>query len=299
MPSTLPDDKPEPKLEPEYSPEDAIPMEDDIVDTPISVGFIQTNFRSPDGHGNFEAIVHFRSPSGDQDYLAEYYFDSSSLKWNGPFPILVDGKKITGVTGRPALIQSDFGNRGNYEMLVPIGDRIRHYWRNNNDLTHTSWHVRSYLPVSKVSSSPTSSSSSSLSLYTPASGTIKLPPEAEFTEPDLGPALTPSIYNTPVGVSFVQSSLGTSGNFEAVVHFRSSTADEAYLCNTNRRKVIKLEFKPLDVSRYCRKLFEKCPYNLIMSATILEIRSILLIRISITGLIKIIKFAKLFMLLIF
>ena len=41
--------------------------------------------------------------------------------------------------------------------------------------------------------------------------------------------------------------------------------------NSNKRRVIKLEFKPLDVSRYCRKLFEKCPYNLIMSATILDV----------------------------
>lgn len=41
--------------------------------------------------------------------------------------------------------------------------------------------------------------------------------------------------------------------------------------NSSNRTVIKLEFKPLDVSRYCRKLFEKCPYNLIMSATILDV----------------------------
>ena len=41
--------------------------------------------------------------------------------------------------------------------------------------------------------------------------------------------------------------------------------------NINKRRVIKLGFKPLDVSRYCRKLFEKCPYNLIMSATILDV----------------------------
>ncbi len=32
--------------------------------------------------------------------------------------------------------------------------------------------------------------------------------------------------------------------------------------------VSKVEFKPLDVSSYCKKLFEKCNRTLIMSATI-------------------------------
>jgi ATP-dependent DNA helicase DinG len=36
-------------------------------------------------------------------------------------------------------------------------------------------------------------------------------------------------------------------------------------------KIIKIEFKPLDVSLYCKKLFEKCSRTLIMSATILDI----------------------------
>jgi len=38
-------------------------------------------------------------------------------------------------------------------------------------------------------------------------------------------------------------------------------------------KVAKLEFKPLDISSHCRKLFEKCIYNLIMSATILDVNT--------------------------
>ena len=37
-----------------------------------------------------------------------------------------------------------------------------------------------------------------------------------------------------------------------------------------RNKVIKVEFKPLDVSDYCRQIFERCPRTLIMSATILD-----------------------------
>ena len=37
-----------------------------------------------------------------------------------------------------------------------------------------------------------------------------------------------------------------------------------------RNKVIKVEFKPLDVSDYCRQIFERCSRTLIMSATILD-----------------------------
>ena len=36
-------------------------------------------------------------------------------------------------------------------------------------------------------------------------------------------------------------------------------------------KIMKIEFKPLDVSPYCKKLFEKCCRTLIMSATVLDI----------------------------
>ena len=38
-------------------------------------------------------------------------------------------------------------------------------------------------------------------------------------------------------------------------------------------KVTTVEFKPLDISRYCKMLFEKCKTTLIMSATILDIDS--------------------------
>jgi len=40
---------------------------------------------------------------------------------------------------------------------------------------------------------------------------------------------------------------------------------------TENGKVTKVQFKPLDVSKYCKKLFEKCKKTLIMSATILDV----------------------------
>ena len=38
-------------------------------------------------------------------------------------------------------------------------------------------------------------------------------------------------------------------------------------------KVSKVEFKPLDISTYCKKLFDKCSKTLIMSATILDVNT--------------------------
>jgi Rad3-related DNA helicase len=39
---------------------------------------------------------------------------------------------------------------------------------------------------------------------------------------------------------------------------------------TENGKIIKVQFKPLDVSKYCKTLFQKCKKTLIMSATILD-----------------------------
>ena len=63
----------------------------------VSICFIQSNFRNTEGHGNFEAVAHLKSSDGKNDYLASYTFDASTLRWSGPYPITVNGHKITGV----------------------------------------------------------------------------------------------------------------------------------------------------------------------------------------------------------
>lgn len=38
-----------------------------------------------------------------------------------------------GVGGAPALLQSNYGTKGNFEVLVPLATGgIAHYWRNND-----------------------------------------------------------------------------------------------------------------------------------------------------------------------
>ena len=98
-----------------------------------SVSFFQDDFSSrlyP--HGNFEVLIHSFEPipQGVADSLATYYFDFKAKQWFGPFTVIADGNPVTGVTGKPVIIQSDFGN---FEMVVPQGDTLTHYWRDNSD----------------------------------------------------------------------------------------------------------------------------------------------------------------------
>jgi hypothetical protein len=66
----------------------------------------------------------------------EFFFRDSGpeLKWNGPFPI-----DTRPVMSNPVLIQSRFGNRGNFELIAPEtglggpGFPIVHMFRNNDD----------------------------------------------------------------------------------------------------------------------------------------------------------------------
>ena len=71
-----------------------------------------------------------QSPSlggGTIDGLNTYTLDWGAMKWTVE-AVLPDGNTVSGVTGRPAYIESDFGN---YEVIVPQGNHLAHYWRDN------------------------------------------------------------------------------------------------------------------------------------------------------------------------
>ena len=86
--------------------------------------------------GRFEVIARLRTREGatprKSDYLASYTLNPTTKRWEGPQPLLVDGKRLEGVTGTPAFFQSTYGP-GNFELFVPQGDKILHYWRERND----------------------------------------------------------------------------------------------------------------------------------------------------------------------
>src|SRR6185295_19885245 len=155
---------------------------------PSAVTFIQSNFRGDNVHGNFEAVVRVRAAiASTPDTLNFWFLDSKVGKWSGPFPLIADGQQITGVTGDPMLIQSDRGRHGNFELLVPQGDVIAHYFRDNDD-PNLAWRRNTEL-------------------------SYKRPPN------QLGPH--------PSAVTFIQSNFrgdNVHGNFEAVVRVRAAIA---------------------------------------------------------------------------
>jgi hypothetical protein len=87
---------------------------------------IQSDFRSGD-HGNFEVVLW----SGNE--LWHWFHNNSdvTLPWQR-------GQRISDrATGPGAIIQSDFGSgdHGNFEVVVPEGYELVHYFHDNSDVT--------------------------------------------------------------------------------------------------------------------------------------------------------------------
>jgi hypothetical protein len=91
-----------------------------------AVALIQSNFGEP---GSLELIAR------SEDELALFWRDSGpDFKWKGPEIF------ATGVTGTPSMIQSTFGNKGNFELVVPMASGGLAYYRRDNDNDSLSWH---------------------------------------------------------------------------------------------------------------------------------------------------------------
>jgi hypothetical protein len=177
---------------------------------PTAVSVMQSNFLGDGVHGNFEAVVRMTPvlKLGENDPLEFYFFDTGGRQWRGPFPVQANGQAITGVTGRSALIQSTFGRQGNFELLVPQGNQLVHYFRDND---------ASALPWIKSGSQP----------VVPAGG-------------------GGVIQNSPTAVSLIQSNFkgnGVTGNLEAIVRMTpvldpSGAGDflDAYFFDSGKRQ---------------------------------------------------------------
>ena len=73
------------------------------------------------------------------------FYGRDGAGWHGPTPLVADGQLVSGVTGNPGFLQGTYGNQGNYEMVVPLGDHLSHYWR-DNDAAGYPWHGPIELP---------------------------------------------------------------------------------------------------------------------------------------------------------
>ena len=89
-----------------------------------AIAMIQSNF----GPGNLEVVARVGSR------LAHFFRDHEPpFTWNGPTFIQV------GVTGNPALIQSTFGENGNFELVTPLlAGGLGHFSR-DNDAPGSPW----------------------------------------------------------------------------------------------------------------------------------------------------------------
>jgi len=104
------------------------------------VRLVQSNYLGDRTHGNFEVIARVQLPAAHFDHIDFWTLDSKERKWKGPFGVIADGEQINFATGDPGFIQSSFGGQGNFELLVPQGNVIRHWFR-NNDEAGVPWHL--------------------------------------------------------------------------------------------------------------------------------------------------------------
>jgi len=171
----------------------------EVVPRAVSAALVQSWLNRP---GNLELIVRMRgakvSRDSSGDTLALFWFDRETRQWHGPTPIIADGHPIHGVTGDPAFIQSTFGVRGNFELLVPQGTQLVHYWR-DNDAPGAPWHRGA-------------------TVYT--GGTYVQPSGAKMRS-EIG------AMPVPVGASLTQGNFGEPGNLEALVRVRPNVDEES------------------------------------------------------------------------
>jgi len=87
---------------------------------------IQGNFGD---RGNFEAVLR------EGNHLVHYWRNND----DGVYPWYKSVSFGENVDSAPALIQGNFGDRGNFELVVREGNKLRHYWRANDDSGYP-WH---------------------------------------------------------------------------------------------------------------------------------------------------------------
>jgi hypothetical protein len=92
---------------------------------------IQSNYGNP---GRLEVVTDMWGPEGNNSLLYLWRDAVAPLQWHS------DTSFGQHVTGNPALVQSRFGARGNFEVVAPAADGgIAHYWRDNDDPAQP-WH---------------------------------------------------------------------------------------------------------------------------------------------------------------
>ncbi|GIJ89477.1 hypothetical protein Asppvi_008419 [Aspergillus pseudoviridinutans] len=180
---------------------------------------IQSTYGTPTNPGNFEVVV----PEGNN--LVHYYRDNTAAgqPWKGPIATI-----STKATGPASLIQSTYGtpkDPGNFELVVPEGSNLVHYFRDNNPaLDPSPWHGPTVItdqatgPGALIQSTYTSSGSKygNFEVVAPVGGSLihfyrdnssgKWIEDATIMAGGTWPSLIQSSYGTPEN----------PGNFEVI-----------------------------------------------------------------------------------
>lgn len=144
-----------------------------------AVSLIESNFGVP---GNLELAATAAAAIGFPARQVFHIFrDSATLTWSNPAPIRGDGN--VPAIGLPALIQSQFGARGNFELVVNSASGLLHFWR-DNDAAGVPWHGPNVVAVGFQSDIP-SMIESNFTPFPGLPGNLEVITETAFVTTDL------------------------------------------------------------------------------------------------------------------
>jgi hypothetical protein len=102
------------------------------------VTMIQSNYTTGGDEGNLEVIARV----GNKLFAFWRGDTADTLDWKGPFQISDDNGAVQDVAGAPVLIQSTFGEQGNFELVYPSSNGgIAYLFRDNDaDVDNPPWY---------------------------------------------------------------------------------------------------------------------------------------------------------------
>ena len=170
---------------------------------------IQSNYGT---QGNFEVVM--RVEGGRLQHWS-HNNDDPNRPWNYGATFGSD------VVGEPALIQSNYGTQGNFEVIVTTGGGLRHFFRNNDDPNRPWISGETFVGESRQGPALIQSNigqKGNFEVITDGRHIFR-----NNDDPNL-PWVWGSTFqalNGFEGAALIQSNIGQKGNFEAIVQFKA------------------------------------------------------------------------------
>jgi predicted acylesterase/phospholipase RssA len=142
-----------------------------------------------------QAVARVHGSGSDGDALIEFGSLLLGEAWWVLGPVVADGSPVKGVTGNPLILEAKFAQEESFELFVPIGSRVAHYFRRGRSGPWTSRGSGSAYPVPQPAGTPPQTS-----------------------------ALPVTSRLSPVSIACIQANYGVPSNLEAVVALSQSGA---------------------------------------------------------------------------